>query len=398
VNIYRSDDSECGPYHKINSLPIGTLYYRDHTTNRLVSNEDVTTRVSTGTNARGDWVFKTAHTPIVKENGQNILVDDPKDISIKIDNGDGKGLVVVPSLKIAPRTGEVYLISTPIFNPQTKKYEEPRLPISPNGKCFCSYYYNANFVKHDLIPRSFYKVTTVGKDKDGSLLETDLNNILPSNVYQIEKPHYIWKSIIVKNRFLLEQMGERVKLFIRKEVGVKCPNYSDSHGQSTYTCKLCYGTGILGGYYGPFDIMVAGPEAAKSIELTDIGFKMSFTFESWMGPSPLIRPRDFIVRQNGERLSVGGVTPQGAKGSIFQQHFTLTYRDTKDIMYQVPFLSTYPQDCSLTLPLNQYVPESDDTRGVNQNIRPDSPVIPDYKSEISKSDKGRTIDYENVTW
>lgn len=394
VNIYRSDDSECGPYYKINKDPMGTLYFRDHTTHKLVADEDVMPRLSPGTNPRGDWYFKTLNKPLVKEGSQNTLVTDPHDIVVKVDNGDGKGALVVPALKINAREGEVYLIRTPIYNPETKKYEDPRLPIGPEGKCYVSYWYNTNFIKHDLIPRFFYKVATVGRDKSGNILETDLNNITPSNVYQIEKPHYIWKAIIVKNRYLLEQLGERVKLFIRKEVGEKCPLYTDSHGQSHYHCKLCYGTGVLGGYYGPFDIMIAGPEAAKNIELTDIGFKMSFTFESWMGPSPLIRSRDFIVRQNGERLSIGSVTPQGAKGSVFQQHFTLNYRDTKDIIYQVPFLGNTPQDCANVA----QVPLADDTRGVNQPIRNDSPVIPDYKSERAKTDKGRTIDYENVTW
>lgn len=398
VNVYRSEDSECGPFYAINTAPIEVLYYRDETTHRLVTDEDVMPRLHKGTNANSEWVFRTLHAPIIKEGSQNELLEDPRGISVRIDNGDGQGLINVPAYRINARTGEVYLITKPIFNPETKKIEEPRLPAATNSKCTVSYWYNTNFVKTNLIPRFFYKVTTVGRDpKTGQIFETHLDNVKAVNIYDIEKPHYIWQGIIAKNRYLLEQFGERVKVFMRKEVGERCPNYSDTHGQAHNNCPLCYGTGILGGYDGPVDITIAPPEAEKHISLSDTGLKLNFTYESWMGPSPLIRTRDFVVRQNGERLTVGSVTPQGAKGAVFQQHFMLNYRDSKDIIYQVPVDGVSNQACT-TNP-KPPVPVSDDTRGVNSPVTNASPVIPDHKENTrAKTDKGRTIDYENVTW
>ena len=398
VNIYRSEDSECGPFQVVNSSPIEILYFRDQTSHKLVTDENVMPRLNPGNNPRGEWVVKTLHTPIIKEGSQNILVEDPSDVVVKIDNGDGQGLLNVPAYKINARTGEIFLLTNKFFNPETKKLEDPRLPKAPNGKCVVSYWYNINYVKTNLVPRFFYKITTVGRDpKTNQIFETDLNNVKAVNIYDIEKPHYIWKAIIAKNRYLLEQFGERLKIFMRKEVGERCPNYSDTHGQAHNVCPLCYGTGILGGFDGPVDITIAPPEAEKHISLTDTGLKLNFTYESWMGPSPLIRTRDFVVRQNGERLVIGSVTPQGAKGAIFQQHFTLNYRDSKDIIYQVPLDSTN-RPCYVS-PTPQ-VPVSDDTRGVNTPITNSSPVIPDHKKDVprSKTDKGRTIDYENVVW
>lgn len=386
VNIYRSEDSECGPYEKINTSPIETLYYRDQTIHRLIADEDVTTRIHRGSQALSEWMFCTVKKPIVKESSQNILADTPNDVSVKIDNGDGQGALVVPVASVNGRTGEIFLITKPIYNPQTKKIEEPRLP-GENGKIFCSYWYNTNFIRSDLYPRFFYKIATVALDSCGNTIETSLNDIAPSNVYQIEKPDYIWKAIIAKNRYLLEKLGERAKLFIRKEVGERCPNYSDTHQQAHYACKLCYGTGFLGGYFGPSDVLIASPEAEKHIDLTDAGLKLNFVFESWTGPSPLLRTRDFIVRQNGERLVIGSVTPQGAKGSVFQQHFSLNYRDSKDIIYDVPIFGG-----------QRSVPVVDDTRNINHPITDASPQIPEHKSERAETDKGRTIDYENVVW
>jgi len=398
VNIYRSEDSECGPYVAINSSPIEILYFRDQTTHCLIADEDAMPRLNKGNNPRGEWILKTLHAPLIKGDSQNSLVEDPSGVAVKIDNGDGLGLVNIPAYKINARTGEIFLLTKKYYNPETKRLEDPRLPTAPEGKCTVSYWYNTNFVKTNLIPRFFYKITTVGRNpKTGQITETHLNNVKAINIYDIEKPHHIWKSIIAKNRYLLEQFGERIKIFMRKEVGERCPNYTDTHGQAHNMCSICYGTGIIGGYAGPVDIVIAPPEAEKHINLTDTGLTLNFTYESWMGPSPLIRTRDFVVRQNGERLIVGSVTPQGAKGAVFQQHFTLNYRDTKDIIYQVP-MDTNNRACYES-PIPQ-VPISDDTRGINTPITNISPVIPDYKKDKlkSKTDKGRTIDYENVVW
>lgn len=387
VNLYRSEDSENGPYEKINETPLEILYYRDQTTHKLIADEDVLPRLNKGTGPKLEWVFTTKNKPIIKQNSQNILADSSSDIVIKINNSDGKGPLIVPAFKVFGKTGEVFLITQPIYNPLTKKMEEPRLPLGPEAQCLCSYWYNLNLIRSDLIPRFFYKVTTIGKTKSGEIVESNIDDCLAANVYQIEKPHYIWKAIIYKNRYLLEQFGERAKLFIRKEVGEKCPNYSESHQQAHNECTLCYGTGIIGGYYGPIDVVIAPPEAEKHIDLTDSGLHLSFSFESWTGPSPLIRTRDFIVRQNGERLTIGSVTPQGAKGSVFQQHFTLNYRDSKDIIYKVPILGG-----------ERSVPVADSTRSSSQNITDASPTIPSGKSERAETDKGRTIDYENIVW
>jgi len=398
-NIYRSSDSECGPFQKINIDPIETLYFRDQTTHLFAYNEDVSLNLKKGVNAEGDWVFTTRNKPIIKPDTQNELVTNPQDIVLRIDNGDGQGLVNVPAKYVNGATGEVYLITKSIFNPKTKKMEKPRLPEGNNSKIYCSYWYQGEYIKTNLLSRNFYKVTSVGKDSNGNIVETSLDDVKASNVYELDKPHYIWQSIISKNRYLLEQFGERVKLFVRKEIGEKCEHFSHTHSQPLNDCPICFGTGIVGGYIGPIDITIAPPEAEKHIELTDVGLKLNFTYESWMGPSPLIRTRDFIVRQNGERLMIGSVTPQGAKGAVFQQHFMLNYRDSKDIIYQVSL-----DNSSIVTP--KYLPPStenkikvsDDTRGVNKPIDGSSPEIPSNKSKRADQEKGRTIDFENVTW
>jgi len=387
VNIYRSTDSEAGPFTKINSTLIQTSFYRDKTTHTFISNEDCLPTLTRGSDSVCDWVFTTSRKPIVKESSQNETADTSKDVYIRIDNSDGQGALIVPAYKVNGITGEIFLITNPIYNSNTKLNEDPRLPDGPDAKLYCSYWYNNNFVKSDLYPRYFYKITTIGRDVANNILETSLDDVKAQHVFEIDKPDYLWQGVIVKNRFLLEQFGERAKLFIRKEVGETCPFYVEDHAQSHNDCLLCYGTNILGGFLGPIDIIMAPPEAEKKIDITPIGLRLNYSFESWTGPSPLIRTGDFIVRQNGERMIIGAVTPQGAKGAVFQQHFTLNYRDVGDILYKVPIHGG-----------ETHVPISQDTRGVNQPITDASPVIPEYKSDRAETDKGRNINYENITW
>jgi len=213
VNLYRSLDNECGPFEKINLNPIQTLYYRDQTNNQLVTNDNVTATLQKGTNAKKEWVVCTNKRPVVKEEGQSVLATSPEDVDLKIDRlGDGN-LQTVPIKKINGSTGEIFLITQPIFNPRTKKFDAPVLPDQPNSKVYVTYRYNSNLIRNDLYPRYFYKITTVGVSKEGKEVETKLDDVMAIHVHQLEKPHYIWKGIIARNRFLLEQLGERVKIF-----------------------------------------------------------------------------------------------------------------------------------------------------------------------------------------
>ena len=238
VNIYKAVDSEAGPFVKINSNPIQALYYRDETTSKLIADEDALPSLKAGNGPNGEWIVKAINIPLVKVDTQSDLAISRDDISVKIDNGDGN-LVVTPIKAVNGQTGEIFLIKESVYNPINKKIEAPRLPHPPNGRIYISYWNNTKLVRTNLIPRNFYKVTTVGRNTEGTILETPLDNVMPVNVNQIEKPHYMWKGVIAKNRYLLEQFGERVKLFIRKENGVRCKNYVDTHRQAHNTCSIC---------------------------------------------------------------------------------------------------------------------------------------------------------------
>ena len=90
VNVYRSFDSEFGPYHRITELPVGATFWRDQTDNELIPEEDVTNQfLLFGTASTGidgpRYVFRTLHFPIVSEASRGIPTKNPTDVLVFVD-------------------------------------------------------------------------------------------------------------------------------------------------------------------------------------------------------------------------------------------------------------------------------------------------------------------------
>jgi len=81
-------------------------------------------------------------------------------------------------------------------------------------------------------------------------------------------------------------------------------------------------------------------DAERRISQTMAGRRLEHSYEVWTGPSPMLTQRDFIVKQTGERYSVGPVRRPSVRGRILQQHFNIAYIDEQDIRYRVPVTGT----------------------------------------------------------
>ena len=62
----------------------------------------------------------------------------------------------------------------------------------------------------------------------------------------------------------------------------------------------CYGTGFVGGYEGPIDIIIAPDDADRRVTQTPNGRRLEHQYEVWIGPTPMLSQRDFIVKQESE--------------------------------------------------------------------------------------------------
>ncbi len=155
----------------------------------------------------------------------------------------------------------------------------------------------------------------------------------------------------------------------------------------------CYGVGIVGGFDGPFEAIIAPDDGERRVSQSLYGRRLEHTYEVWMGPSPIVTQRDFIVKQTGERYSIGAVRRPSNRGNVLQQHFQIGYIDEKDPRYHVPVDGTD----LLTYPETRYTKNQDVPYPVGPEIR--TPVITDKANIPSeREERGRTGTHENITY
>jgi hypothetical protein len=345
VNVYRSDASDRGPYHRINEYPVGGQFYRDRTDFEFVPRETIPW--ASGWLNRGDapndrrWRLRTAR-PIVKSQdgapyGSPTYANAPSDVRLYI-NG-----LEVPVSEVFGRTGEITLVNVPDWNAVTEKTDEQFKIPEADTVVEVSYYAIKNHVRSGLDTHIFYRVTTVALDPSApsGYRESPIGYCPPISAHTIETLDYIWREAVRRNHWILQQGGERVKLFVRKTCGMPCscrldPRLQEWSKQPSNRCLICYGTGWVNGYEGPYDIIVTPDDAERRISQGVQGRRKEHSYEVFMVNTPLVTQRDFIVKQTNERYSIGPVRRPTNRGNILQQHFTISHLDEGEIRYRVP--------------------------------------------------------------
>ena len=402
VNIYRSDASDRGPYRRVNDVPIGGTFFRDQTVNVLVRKEVVDFERSwihkgdAPNNRR--WSFRSKH-PMVKQNGRGVFSNSPSDITVEV---NGK---VVEVHSVFGRTGEVVLANWSAYDPGRERFEEPN-PITEDSVVTVSYYRNKNLTPGTKLDRKvFYRLTTVAVTDNG-LVETSLDQTPPLTPTAVEELDYIWKEAVRRNQWILQQGGERVKVFIRKTTGKRCTCGFDEKDleytkQASQRCKICFGTGFKGGYEGPYEVIIAPEDGDRRVSQTPHGRRVELQYEVFMGPSPMVTMRDFIVKQTNERYSIGAVRRPTNRGNVLQQHFTIGLLDEGDARYQVPIDGTD----SLTFPETRYSHSAVAPAQGQHEHSPPHPVGADSSTPMQteksnfpdeKERRGRTPVYDNI--
>ena len=417
VNVYRSDVTDRGPYYRLNDLPVGGTFYRDQSANVLVTETvDWDTAWVNKADAPNDrrWVFRTQLLPIVKQAFQPPYqkatpADAPSDVSVAIDG------VAVPVHAVYGPSGEVTLIDVSTYDPAADKVVAAAIPTA-SSTVEVSYYVGRNHVRSGLEGNTFYRLTTVVLDptSPSGYRETDLNWCKPFSTVAVEEMDYIWREAVRRNAWILQQGGERVKIFVRRTTGVPCPcrfdpPYREMSKQPSSRCLDCFGTGFVGGYEGPYDEILAPDDAERKVSQTPWGRRKDHTYDVFMGPSPVVTQRDFVVKQNNERYTIGPVRRPTNRGNLLQQHFTLGSFDEGDIRYRVPIDGT----ASFPWPQTRYGFRQVPSMPVDGELRmppstmPDAPAYPlgpsvQLPMQTEKADvpdenqqRGRTPVWEN---
>lgn len=415
VNIYRSDNGERGPYLRVNKFPIGSMAWRDLTDNVLIENEVVRwdgSWISRGESANDRrWTFKTTFHPVVKaaepKIGEanasltSINANSPGDVTVKIDG------VVVPVAEVFGKTGEITLVNQSSWDPAREKVVDPKLPKADGtSEVVITYRWGRNVVlsKLDRTTQVFYRLTTVALDptSPSGYAETPLGYSPPVSVSQVESLDYIWREAARMNLWILQQAGEWVKLFKMKVSGVPCLCTMDERTldfgkQASNRCLYCFGVGWVGGYDGPFDILIAPEEADRRVAQTPNGRKLEHSYEVWTGINPAITQRDFVVKQTNERYSIGPTRRPTIRGRPLQQHFNVAYFSEQDIRYRVPVNGIsdlpWPQTRNAgPTPCNPSDPYPTGPTAV-MPMETEKSNIPDGREQ-----RGRTPVYGNITY
>ncbi len=382
VNVYRSFDSEYGPYSRLNALPIGSDFYRDRLLIRVSMNENVSGKfIARGdTDPDGKWIFTTQFRPIIIDT-TSARSPNVTNLNVHVTINDRKAFVA----SINSKMGEVELYRHATFDVASQVQNPAILPQSPSDVVLATYrYILEREIPSELDQKTYYRVTTVAVDRNtGVLLETPLDRAAEANNRQIETLDWIWREAIRRNRWMLGQGGEPVKLFKQKLVGPRCGCYNYSHKQPLATCHICYGTGVIGGYDGPYDILIAPEDGERSIAQGNRGRTVQHPYDTWTGPSPLLTQRDFFVKLNGDRYGIGPVRMPSNRGIQLQQFFTTSHLDTYDIRYTVPVIQTE----LLVFPETRYLVPGQGKETPMMTDREDIPAERQYR--------GNTVTFEN---
>lgn len=250
VNVYRSETSDRGPYFRLNDFPVGGCFWRDATQN--VSVREVvdwnTAWVYKGDKANShQWTFRTKN-PIVKRvphapYQKPTFANSIHDVTLYIDG------VEVPVHDVFGPTGEVTLINQAAWNQATETFDNAAIPTA-SSTVEIVYWANRNFVSTSFGKDFHYRLATVVLDSTSptGYRETPLVYCEPVTPAAVETLDYIWREAIRRNHWILQQGGERVKVFVRKMSGVSCtcqldPRLVEYSKQPSQRCTTCFPPG-----------------------------------------------------------------------------------------------------------------------------------------------------------
>ena len=146
-------------------------------------------------------------------------------------------------------------------------------------------------------------------------------------------------------KFILQNSGAKVLVYMRRwgtdaPWGIPCscgnPTDADNQFQGRTNCSLCFGTGVLGGYYYPMELFMSfNTKPAKNFQGNVYGLKVFQTFDSWSicKSTPILRSGDLIVTElEGERYEINQVeVTKPIRGVAVTQHFSLNLLAQNDI-------------------------------------------------------------------
>ena len=151
---------------------------------------------------------------------------------------------------------------------------------------------------------------------------------------------YFYKDEIRRrSKTVLENDGEEFEIYLVRYSGPPCPKTdermsgSDPDYQSTHKCPICYGTGILGGYWFKFvNKMRYGEMPPRMIKFNDRGIEFSEDFNSWTLWLPKLHEHDLVIRKSTRQIfEIQAIKETSLRGQPLRQELKLLSLQPGDI-------------------------------------------------------------------
>lgn len=202
----------------------------------------------------------------------------------------------------------------------------------------------ANYVDiYTSLARQFY--TVVGVGDHGETHKPGAQGAPIVNTQEVDQITWEYKEMVNRNHWVFEQVGEPAYILFRRTRGEPCGCVRPESGLGTprHGCKVCFETGVVGGYYGPYDLLYVPPDTALVRELDEGGgIKATRESKSYLTNTPIVQDGDLIVRRTGERLVIHGVTYKQPRGILLQQDFGVQLLTEGDTRYLIPINTGLP--------------------------------------------------------
>ena len=357
-NIYRSYGDPFNGYTKVNPFLVTTRVYNDNLTMNLVVEAPVSKAVVTFQGR--DFLVIRASRKVFS----NLMLCENTEFLIPVmeaRNFSGAqkdfltsvyGEILWRGQRVYPSYVEgdlFYIDCTPTLG------DDQALTAYVNGRLedYQLKYYTTQASPYDLLMESrvYYKVIPVNH------LGQEIVSLESSDFCEYNDTQsfgWVWKAALRRNIWLLWFGGESCLVYLRKWSGEQCKCQTGDKS-APYECPLCLGTGILGGYVGPYSIKITFETTMRSRAVNDFGSRNKEETRGIFLPAPYLRTGDVIIRKNGQKMALGEVENISNRGTILQQEFSLG-----------------DANCSLKFSLP-------DNRGVRQFF-----AIPDHPDQVSQ--------------
>ena len=196
-----------------------------------------------------------------------------------------------------------------------------------------------------------YTVSTLGPSPAYGETTIDMNALTEDNftdqspyIYPPNDDFQYWiDEVKRRNLWMLEADGENFKLLRRMWVGTPCPLCDVESGNQCPNPlgkpigqNVCYGTGILQGYYQSIDIKIRVGLSNTGLNLNNEGFRINSKPKFWTVWCPVIQTSDILVSQENKRFEVINTLTPTVRGIPTHREIEVELLPNSDIRYKVP--------------------------------------------------------------